>query len=152
MVQVYSALPGFPQADAQPRYYATLARVGDFVDVPGARVLVALDESGTLLGGVVYFADMAHYGSGGPGTDLQKTSGIRLLVVDPDQRGRGVGRALTEACITLARQAGHRQVVLHSTRAMQVAWRMYQRMGFERVQALDFMQGELGVFGFRLAL
>ena len=32
---------------------------------PGARVLVALSPAGELLGGVVYFGDMAHYGAPG---------------------------------------------------------------------------------------
>ena len=35
---------------------------------------------------------------------------------------------------------------------MQVAWRLYQKMGFERSPDLDFTQEELPVFGFRLGL
>jgi hypothetical protein len=36
--------------------------------------------------------------------------------------------------------------------AMQIAWKMYENLGFKRSEDLDFMQGELPVFGFRLAL
>ena len=32
---------------------------------------------------------------------------------------------------------------------MQVAWKMYEDMGFRRSADLDFMQGKLPVFGFR---
>ncbi|MCW5635604.1 MAG: GNAT family N-acetyltransferase [Rubrivivax sp.] len=83
---------------------------------------------------------------------LPRTSGIRLLGVEPAQRGGGVGKALTLACIELARTAGHEQVVLHTTQPMQVAWAMYERLGFVRRPALDFSQQGLPVFGFGLAL
>ncbi len=33
---------------------------------------------------------------------------------------------------------------------MQVAWAIYENLGFKRSEDLDFMQGELLVFGFRL--
>jgi len=152
LVEVYARLEGFPSPQEQPRYYALLANIGDFTRQPQAQLLVALDADDRLLGGVVYFGDMAHYGSAGSATTLVGTSGIRLLGVAPAARGMGVGRALTEACIERARERGHARVVLHTTRAMQVAWGMYQRLGFEPAPELDFMQGELPVFGFGLRL
>jgi len=36
--------------------------------------------------------------------------------------------------------------------AMFTAWKMYETMGFKRSEDLDFKQGALPVFGFRLAL
>jgi ribosomal protein S18 acetylase RimI-like enzyme len=152
LVDVYARLEGFPRPEEQPRYYALLANIGDFTRKPQAQLLVALDAQDRLLGGVVYFGDMAHYGSGGTAGSLTHASGIRLLGVAPAARGHGVGRALTEACIQRARGRGHARVVLHTTRAMQVAWGMYERLGFERAPELDFMQGELPVFGFSLCL
>lgn len=152
LVDVYARLDGFPKPAEQPRYYDLLANIGAFTGKPQARLLVALDAQDRLLGGVVYFGDMAHYGSGGIAGTLERTSGIRLLGVAPAARGLGVGRALTEACIERARGCGHARVVLHTTRAMQVAWGMYERLGFARAPELDFMQGTLPVFGFALAL
>ena len=152
MVEVYSQLEGFPTPEEQPRYYALLARIGSFADKKDARVLVALSAEGELVGGVVYFGDMAEYGSGGTATAEKQASGIRLLGIHPRFRGLGAGRALTEACIQLAREAGHAQVILHTTQAMQVAWRLYERLGFQRSVDLDFLQQELPVFGFRLSL
>ena len=35
---------------------------------------------------------------------------------------------------------------------METAWRMYEKTGFVRSPDLDFKQGELEVFGFRLKL
>lgn len=151
MVAVYSNLDGFPNPDAQPKYYDMLARIGQMAEKPGARLLVAVGEDG-LLGGIVYFADMAQYGSGGTATQEPNASGFRLLAVTPQARGMGVGRALAEACIALAKEQKHRQMIIHTTRAMQIAWAMYEHMGFKRSEDLDFQQGDLQVFGFRLDL
>lgn len=151
MVEVYAKLEGFPKPIEQPAYYEKLANIGRLADGARVQVLVALAD-GALVGGVVYFADMAVYGSGGTATGIANASGIRLLGVSPVARGLGVGKALTAACIQRARDAGHAQVVLHTTQAMQVAWAMYEKLGFARSTDLDFMQGELPVFGFRLAL
>jgi GNAT superfamily N-acetyltransferase len=152
MVDVYSQLEGFPTPHEQPAYYQMLANIGSFAQKPGARVLIAESESGGLLGGVIYFADMAQYGSGGVATTIKNASGFRLLGVSPQARGLGVGKALTQVCLQLARDAGHGQVILHTTKAMRTAWDMYTKMGFERASDLDFMQGQLEVFGFRIEL
>lgn len=152
LVGVYSGLPGFPSIEAQPAYYDMLLRVGDFAHRDGAKVLVASSARGELLGGVVYFGNMAQYGSGGTATQVRNASGIRLLGVSPDARRLGVGRALTRACIDLARAAGHAQVILHTTLSMQAAWRMYVELDFVRSPDLDFLQADLPVFGFRLRL
>ena len=152
MVRVYSSLPGFPTPDEQPGYYEMLAGIGRFTERPDVRVLVALTGDGELAGGVVYFGDMAQYGSGGSATSVPDASGIRLLGIDPASRGLGAGRALTQACIDLARERGHREVILHTTKAMQVAWGLYERLGFRRSEDLDFLQQGFPVFGFRLSL
>jgi len=152
LVDAYARLDGFPSPLEQPRYYAMLANIGDFATKKDARVLVALDVEGTLLGGVVYFGDMAQYGSGGTATSVTDAAGMRLLGVSPAARGHGVGRRLTEACIAAARSQGHARMVLHTTEAMRQAWSMYERLGFRPAHDLDFMQGTLPVFGFSLAL
>lgn len=152
MIEVYSGLEGFPTPEEQPRYYELLAGIGDFARIRDARVLVAVTAEGRLAGGIVYFGDMAEYGSGGTATTVRNASGIRLLGVDPAFRGAGAGRALTQACIQLARDRGHAQVILHTTQAMQVAWRLYEQLGFTRSEDLDFSQQGLPVFGFRLPL
>jgi GNAT superfamily N-acetyltransferase len=152
MVEVYAALDGFPTPAEQPAYYEKLASIGRLGERRGAQVLVAVDARERLLGGVVYFGEMAEYGSGGTAGAVADASGIRLLGVSFAARGMGVGRALTEACIARARERGHRQVILHTTQAMQAAWALYAKLGFARSTDLDFKQGELPVFGFRLVL
>ena len=152
LVDVYSSLAGFPTPAEQPSYYQMLANIGSFTEKKDARVLVAILDGCGLVGGVVYFGDMAEYGSGGIATTVRDAAGIRLLGVSPKHRGLGTGRALTLACIQLAREHGHSQVILHTTKAMQVAWQLYERLGFQRSLDLDFLQGDLPVFGFRLQL
>ena len=152
LVKVYSQLDGFPKQDEQPEYYQLLFNIGDWTKKPQTELVVAVSEEGTLLGGVVYFADMQYYGSGGTATSEKNAAGFRLLAVDPVARGKGIGKLLTNECIRKAREAKLSQVIIHSTRAMQTAWKMYENMGFVRSEDLDFLQGALPVFGFRFKL
>ena len=57
-----------------------------------------------------------------------------MLVVDPQQRGAGVGRALTQACIDRAERDGSAVIALHTSPIMTVALPLYLRMGFELVR------------------
>ncbi len=57
---------------------------------------------------------------------------IRMVGVDPAARGRGIGRALMEACLAEARARGKTLVTLHTTKWMTAAQRMYESMGFVR--------------------
>ncbi len=152
MVSVYSQLEGFPNPDEQPAYYDMLRHIGTWSQKPKTELLVAVSVEGGLHGAVVLFYDMQYYGSGGSATQVKDAAGFRLLAVDHEARGKGLGRLLTQACIDRAMEAGIKQVVIHTTKSMETAWGMYERMGFRRSTDLDFMQGELPVFGFRLEL
>lgn len=152
MVNVYSQLEGFPTPDEQPDYYEMLANIGHLTENPKTKLLIAISSNGKIGGGVVYFGDMKYYGSGGTATRENNASGFRLLAVDPGTRGKGVGRLLTKACIQMAKKENRNQMIIHSTKAMQIAWKMYENMGFKRSNDLDFIQEELPVFGFRLFL
>jgi ribosomal protein S18 acetylase RimI-like enzyme len=101
-------------------------------------VLVAVDGDG-VLGSVTYVP--------GPGTALSEfgdddAAGMRMLAVDPSRQRSGAGRALTEACIELARNAGRRILVLHTTAPMVVAQAMYERRGFVRAPGRDMWFAE----------
>ncbi|MGD9993582.1 MAG: GNAT family N-acetyltransferase [Salinivirgaceae bacterium] len=152
MVKVYSQLKGFPKPDEQPAYYEMLASIGQQTLKPCTELLVAVTSHDVVAGGVVYFSDMQYYGSGGTATQEKNASGFRLLAVDPAFRELGIGYQLTRECIEKARLHNNQQVVIHTTKAMQTAWKMYEKIGFVRSLDLDFMQGQLPVFGFRLKL
>jgi GNAT superfamily N-acetyltransferase len=152
MVSVYANLDGFPKESEQPAYYRMLAQVGSFVENPGTEILVAVNEKNDILGAVVFFSDMQFYGSGGTATQEKNAAGFRLLAVSDEARGLGIGKLLTNACIEKAKVKKRAQLIIHTTMAMLPAWRMYEKLGFERSVDLDFMQGQLPVFGFRLGL
>ena len=152
MVDVYSQLEGFPTPSEQPNYYNLLANVGSLTATPETELLVAVSARDKIAGAVVYFGDMRYYGSGGTATQEQHASGFRLLAVHPGERGKGIGKLLTTACIQRAKVKKSRQLIIHTTTAMQTAWKMYEQLGFKRSENLDFMQGSLPVFGFRLIL
>jgi GNAT superfamily N-acetyltransferase len=152
LVKVYSQLDGFPKPAEQPNYYKLLENVGDLTSKPGTDILVAISPQNKIAGAVVYFSDMKNYGSGGTATQEQNTAGFRLLAVDTSTRGHGVGKLLTNACIQKAKDQNLAQMIIHTTNAMKTAWQMYENIGFKRSPDLDFMQGELQVFGFRMKL
>jgi ribosomal protein S18 acetylase RimI-like enzyme len=150
--EVYAALPGMPRIDEQPAYYAMLRDAARRASNPAISVFVAAGPAGELLGCVDFIAEMAQYGSGGTAGAIPDAAGMRLLAVDPQYRGQGTGKALTQFCIQRARDLEKASVILHTTRAMEHAWAMYERLGFERLVEIDFQQGALEVFGFRLCL
>ncbi len=152
MVQVYAQLEGFPKPEEQPAYYERLANIGLMTEKPGARLLAAVSANGVVGGAVVYLGDMEHYGSGGIATQQKDAAGFRLLAVDPETRGLGLGKRLSMACIELARTEGKQQMIIHTTNAMKPAWIMYERIGFSRSEDLDFLMEGFPVFGFRLSL
>jgi ribosomal protein S18 acetylase RimI-like enzyme len=57
---------------------------------------------------------------------------IEDVVVDGQQRGQGIGEALTRAAITLAAEKGAKKVDLTSAAWREAANRLYQRLGFVR--------------------
>ena len=83
---------------------------------------------------------------------LFDAAGFRLLAVDPGFKGRGIAKALVERCIDLARAGGRRRLVIHSTDAMKAARAITVARGFARAPDLDFVQGAMPVYGFRLPL
>ena len=152
LVRVYSQLEGFPKQAEQPEYYQLLSHIGELTAKPGIEILVAVTPGKKIAGAVVYIGDMQYYGSGGTATQEKHAAGFRLLAVDHPFRGQGIGKRLSLECIRIAKKMKKTEVIIHSTKAMQTAWKMYGKIGFKRSEDLDFMQGELAVFGFRLML
>ncbi|MGM5470444.1 GNAT family N-acetyltransferase [Flavobacteriaceae bacterium LMO-SS05] len=152
MVTVYSQLEGFPKESEQPEYYKMLLNVGNLTKKENTELLVAITDENKIVGAVVYFSDLKNYGSGGPVSKIKNASGFRLLAVDPKERGKGIGKLLSKECINRAKKLNQNQLFIHSTESMKIAWGMYERLGFSRYSEIDFTQGKLPVFGFKLCI
>ena len=99
-----------------------------------SEVYVAVDNDGTLVGGITYVPGPEH--ALGEFLDPEG-AGIRMLAVDPQYQRSGAGRALVEACIARARLQHRRRIILHSTPVMTSAQAIYKRLGFKLSPELD---------------
>jgi GNAT superfamily N-acetyltransferase len=59
---------------------------------------------------------------------------LRLLIVEPRARGRGLGKRLVEECIAFARAKGYRKLVLWTQSNLAAARQIYAKCGFRRVK------------------
>ena len=111
--------------------------------------LIVAERNGRLVGAVTLYLDGSAYGPGWP----PEWPAIRLLAVDPAERGKGVGKALMSECLARARRRGAKRVGLHTAPFMETAQKMYERMGFRREPSIDFQYTpELTVRGYLLEL
>lgn len=144
VVAAYEALPG---AHLSGGYAALLADVSRRSSE--AVVLVAL-AAGELLGCATYVPDAES-----PFAELLEAgeAGLRMLAVRPVAQGRGVGRALVDACATRARLEERTALMLHTTPWMTAAHRLYERSGFVRVPERDWApEPDVPLLAYRLSL
>jgi ribosomal protein S18 acetylase RimI-like enzyme len=98
-------------------------QLGQIIEGPATRLLIALDEQGSIVGSLTLAV-------------FRIPTGVRAwiedVVVDEAARGQGVGEALSREAIRLARDAGARTVDLTSRPEREAANRLYARLGFQQ--------------------
>jgi GNAT superfamily N-acetyltransferase len=126
----YAALMPPPRWEGyRENILATLA------DPAPAQQIVA-EREGVILGAVLLYPPGSAFST--PDEGPLTCPEVRLLAVAPEARGQGIGTALMRECIRSARRLGAGCLNLHTTDMMQVAMRLYERMGFVRAPELDF--------------
>jgi GNAT superfamily N-acetyltransferase len=128
------ALAAFAQYRGVYSDWETLVRgVAATADLADHSQLLVAEDGGRLVGAVAYCPPGSE-----PRAEFFEPDWpiVRMLVVEPAARGRGVGRRLTEACIERARRDGAPLIALHTSPAMEAALAMYLGMGFKLLRPL----------------
>lgn len=129
--------------DAYHDWPAFRAKIANMVALTDGGEIVVAEVEGRIVGAVAYV------GPGAPkaGFFRPEWSIMRMLVVAPDARGHGIGRALAEECLRRARRDGASVFALHTSALMKVALGMYGRMGFKWASGTPAIHGvEYGVY------
>lgn len=132
------ALAAFAQYEhAYDDWAAFSAGIGRMADLAAQADLLLAELDGQIMGAIV------HVGPGRPRSAIfpDDWSVIRMLVVDPAQRGRGIGGLLVAACLRCAVRDEAPALGLHTSPIMASALRLYTGLGFTRDRDLDPIRG-----------
>lgn len=110
---------GMSRSDLEERF------AEDWFDAAGLLLAVEEQDPERILG--------FHWTKQHPGTATEPARGeVYVVGIDPQQQGRGLGRALTAAGLRHLEQRGLQEVLLYVDADNTAAFRLYESMGFRR--------------------
>ena len=114
------------------RFESLVARIAaDFVDrFDAEREACWIDERDGVNVGCVFLVQAR---DDGDGTAVDGTAQLRLLLVEPEARGLGIGARLVDECERFARAAGYRRIVLWTNSVLLAARGIYAKAGYRLV-------------------
>lgn len=118
LVAAFARLVPQLSTSAQPPTRADLEQI---VSSPAARILLAHDDDGQIIGSLTLIVFRTPTGG---------RAWIEDVVVDERARGQGAGEALVSEAIRLASELGARTVDLTSRPSREAANSLYEKVGF----------------------
>ncbi len=67
---------------------------------------------------------------------------IRMVGVNSDYGGQGIGKKLTYMCIDFAKETNEKIIALHTSEFMNTARHIYESIGFEQIKELEPIYGK----------
>ncbi|MGK0289567.1 MAG: ribosomal protein S18 acetylase RimI-like enzyme [bacterium] len=128
------AIKAFEQFQNQySDWNALQTAVGKMSNLQETSEIIIAEEEGNIIGGVAIVLP-----KNGSKEYFDPTwASIRMLIVNPEQRKKGIGKKLTEECIKKAQLMGCKFIALHTSPIMEVALSMYLKMGFSKVKEIN---------------
>jgi len=68
---------------------------------------------------------------------------IRMVGVNPNYAGHGIGKKLTQMCIDFAKSTNETVVALHTSEYMNAARHIYEGLGFQQTKELEPRYGKV---------
>ena len=121
--------PLFPEQVWQ----AWMDNIWETVHSPAGVVIVAESE-GKIQGVVKFYPDAS---LSALGNWPREAASMRVLAVNPDSRGQGLGTLLARECVQRARALKIGTIYLYTGAFMQAARHIYEKLGFKRAPEFD---------------
>lgn len=94
------------------------------------RYIVLFDEDGQLLGGV----GLAEF------ENIENCAEMQKLYLRDEAKGKGLGKLLVTLIEAAARELGYKKLYLETHTNLDIAIKLYERMGFTLIERPDFVQ------------
>jgi len=119
-IETYASELGFGRA-FEAKVGADMAAFLDRYD-PARDLFLLAEDAGRLVGGITI--DRGEHDAS------LRLSHLRWFILDPQARGRGIGRALLSQAVEFAREQGDREIYLWTVDSLPTARHLYDAAGF----------------------